>query len=153
MSKHPDQSCELTNMCLIRDPEGRVLLQTRTKSDWPGYTLPGGHIEPGEDFLEALVREVKEETGLTVLNPRLCGVMEFYPERTQDRYLVFLYEADQYSGELEGSSEGRVQFLRVEDVPSSMWAQDMDAILDVCYYHRATGITFRHGDPKDRYVW
>ena len=45
-------------------------MQERKKKDWPGYTLPGGHVEMGESFVDAVVREMKEETGLTVLNPR-----------------------------------------------------------------------------------
>ena len=154
MSKHALQACELTNMCLIRDEAGRVLLQLRTKKDWPGWTLPGGHIEPGEDFREAIVREVEEETGLTILHPKLAGVLEFYRTRPdQDRYLVFIYEADRFKGSLSSESEGKVEFKRVEEIDTSDWAPDMDAILEVCYYHTATGITFPKGEPEGRYTW
>lgn len=46
---------ELTNLCLIyRDNE--ILLQNRKKSDWQGYTLPGGHVEPYESFTDAVIR-------------------------------------------------------------------------------------------------
>ena len=63
---------ELTVLCLIHDEE-RYLLQDRVNEDWKGYTLPGGHVEPGESIVDAVIREMKEETGLTIRSPRLCG--------------------------------------------------------------------------------
>ena len=59
------ENAEFTVLCLIEDGS-RVLLQDRVKADWKGYTLPGGHVEKGESFVEAVIREMKEETGLEV---------------------------------------------------------------------------------------
>ena len=50
-------------------------------------------------------------------------------------------------------SEGKVEFKRVEEIDTQDWAPDMDAILEVCYYHTATGITFPKGEPEGRYTW
>ena len=58
------ETVELTVLCLIED-ENKILLQNRVKKDWQGYALPGGHVEPGESFVDAVVREMKEETELT----------------------------------------------------------------------------------------
>ena len=58
------ENVELTVLCLIEDGD-KILLQNRVKKDWQGYALPGGHIEPGESFVDAIIREMKEETGLT----------------------------------------------------------------------------------------
>ena len=49
------EKCELTVLCLLEE-DGRILLQDRVKKDWAGYTLPGGHVEPGESFTDAVVR-------------------------------------------------------------------------------------------------
>ncbi len=52
---------ELTVLCLlVRGKE--IFLQNRIKEDWQGDTLPGGHVEKGESFVDAVVRERKEKT-------------------------------------------------------------------------------------------
>lgn len=63
-------------LCLVED-ENKILLQNRIKKDWQGYALPGGHVELGESFVDAVIREIKEETGLVVIEPRLAGVKQF----------------------------------------------------------------------------
>ena len=70
------ENVRLTVLCLIEDGD-KILLQNRVKKDWRGYALPGRHVEPGESFVDAVIREMKEETGLTILNPRLVGVKQF----------------------------------------------------------------------------
>jgi 8-oxo-dGTP diphosphatase len=67
------ENVELTVLCLIQDGD-KILLQNRVKKDWKGYTLPGGHVEPGESFVDAVKREMKEETGLDIINPKLTGI-------------------------------------------------------------------------------
>ena len=57
------EACELTNMCMVCDGE-RVLVQDRLDPNWSGIVFPGGHVEKNESFVESVVREVKEETGL-----------------------------------------------------------------------------------------
>ena len=76
------EEVELTVLCLL-EKDNKILLQNRVKDDWRGFTMPGGHIEPGESIVDAVVREMKEETGLTVLNPKLCGVKQFPIETHQ----------------------------------------------------------------------
>lgn len=55
------ENVELTVLCLIHR-ENQYLLQDRVKEDWKGYTLPGGHVEKGESIVDAVIREMKEET-------------------------------------------------------------------------------------------
>ena len=69
------ETVEFTNMCTICDGS-RVVVIDRKKRDWPGITFPGGHIEPGESFADAVIREVLEETGLHICSPQLCGIKD-----------------------------------------------------------------------------
>ena len=66
------ENVELTVLCLIRRGN-EYLLQDRIKKDWRGFTLPGGHVEPGESLVDSVVREMQEETGLTIRHPKLIG--------------------------------------------------------------------------------
>ena len=103
------EEVELTNMCMILDGKGNVLVQNKKNNPvWQGWNFPGGHVEPGEYVTPSVIREMKEETGLTVENPRLCGIKEFHKSKDGKRYIVFLYRAERFSGELRSSSEGEV---------------------------------------------
>ena len=110
------ESAIFTNMCMISDGGGNVLVQDRRNPDWPGITFPGGHVEPGEAFTDSVVREVFEETGLTIENPQLCGLKQFQT-REGERYVVFLYRADRYHGSLRSSREGEVFWIPREKLP------------------------------------
>lgn len=122
------ENAELTVLCLLQS-EGAYLLQNRVKEDWKGYTLPGGHIEAGESIVDAVIREMQEETGLTILNPRLCGVKQF-PIKG-GRYIVFLFRADQYEGELCSSAEGDMHWIKKEELSNVDLVSDFQELLQV----------------------
>ena len=122
------ENVELTVLCLVEDGD-QILLQNREKKDWRGYALPGGHVEPGESFVNAVVREMKEETGLTILTPRLVGVKQFPIEN--GRYVVFLFKATQWSGELRSSEEGQMEWIRYSELPTVKTVDDFDDLLKV----------------------
>lgn len=111
------EKIELTTAVLVKDPDGRILLEDRQNTDWPGLFFPGGHVEPGESVVHGAIRELWEETGLTIENPRLCGLKQF-PLDEGGRYLVLFFKADRYSGELHGSEEGPVFWVAPEDLPN-----------------------------------
>jgi len=119
---------ELTTLCLIYR-EDSFLLQNRVKKDWCGYTLPGGHVEPGESIVDSVIREMKEETGLTVENVKLCGVKQFPIEN--GRYVVFLFKTDTFSGELQSSDEGCVEWIHRDKLPEYPCVADLQELLDV----------------------
>lgn len=100
----------LTNMCMVTDDKGNVLVQNRKDPNWPGIVFPGGHVEPGESFVDSVIREVREETGITVLNPKLCGVKQFQTREGQ-RYVVFLFEANRFEGTVQSSDEGEAMWI------------------------------------------
>ncbi len=103
------EEVELTNMCMICDVMGNVLVQNKINHPtWHGWNFPGGHVEEGEYVTPSVIREMEEETGLTVEDPRLCGIKEFHKAKDGKRYIVFLYIADKFSGELKASSEGEI---------------------------------------------
>ena len=79
---------ELCNMCMMMDVDGRVLVQERLPkptNPWSGLTFPGGHVEPGETVVASIIREVQEETGLTISNLENCGYIQWYNEKKQKR--------------------------------------------------------------------
>lgn len=119
-----------TNMCMISDGRGNVLVQDRHATDWPGVTFPGGHVEPGESFTASVIREVKEETGLTIERPKLCGIKQFQTEANQ-RYVVLLYRAEQYSGTLTSSDEGEVFWVRRSELGRYRLPVDFEDMLKV----------------------
>ena len=122
------ENVELTVLCLITDGD-RILLQNRTKNDWQGYTLPGGHVEPGESFVDAVIREVKEETGLDIKNPRLAGVKQFPIEG--GRYVVLLFKANEYSGTVVSSDEGQMVWVDSNHLPEIHTVDDFEDLIRV----------------------
>jgi len=127
------ETTELTVLCLL-EQDGNILLQDRVKADWRGFALPGGHIEPGESIVSAVVREMQEETGLTVLDPVLCGVKQF-PRVGESyeagRYLVFLFRATRFSGTLRSSDEGQMHWIRADKLQEVNLVDDLEEMLRV----------------------
>lgn len=119
---------ELTVLCLLADGD-RILLQDRVKADWRGYTLPGGHVEPGESFVDAVIREMKEETGLTVIEPKLVGIKQFPID--DGRYIVLLFRAEKYTGELVSSDEGKMEWVRRDSISQINTVNDLEELLRV----------------------
>lgn len=119
---------ELATICLVYK-NNKVLLQNRVKEDWKGYALPGGHIEPGESVVESVIREVKEETGLDIQNPVLCGIKQFPIEG--GRYLIFLFKTTEFSGELVSSPEGEMVWVDRDQLSVLDTVEDFEELLQV----------------------
>ncbi len=119
----------LTNLCMIKNGS-KVLVEEKTGPGAGGIIFPGGHVEEHEPVVDSVIREMKEETGLTVEKPRLCGIKEWINE-DGSRYLVFLFTADRFSGELVSSREGRVFWIEREDVLKTHWIWHMDSLMRI----------------------
>ncbi len=122
------EQVELTCLCMIYKDD-KILLQNRIKKDWKGYTLPGGHIEPGESFVDAVVREMKEETGLDIFNPQLCGIKQFPIDG--GRYIVLLYKTNEFEGELVSSEEGQMEWICRKDLDKVNTVSDLVELFQV----------------------
>ena len=122
------ERAELTVLCLVRDGD-KYLLQDRAKGDWTGFTLPGGHVEPGESIVDAVVREIKEETGLEIHSPKLCGVKHFPIDG--GRYIVFLFTADDFTGELSSSDEGKMYWCHKDELHKYNLVNDFTELVNV----------------------
>jgi len=120
----------LTNMCMVIDGQGNVLVQNRIDPHWSGYVFPGGHVEPGESIVTSVIREVWEETGITIREPRLCGVKQFQTKEGW-RYVVFLFKANQWEGELRSSKEGEALWLPREGLLERKCVPDFDHLLKI----------------------
>jgi len=137
---------KLTNMCMIYDDSGQVLVQDRTSSDWPGVTFPGGKIEPDESLVDSVVREVKEETGLNVRSLQLCGIKDWIFE-DGSRYMLLMYKTNDFDGKIKASSEGSVYWVKMSKLKGLDLAKDMKKMLDIFtkdhlsefYYYQENG--------------
>ena len=116
-----------TTLCYI-EKDGCYLLLHRVKKEhdinhdkWIGV---GGGFENGESPEDCLLREVREETGLTLTSYSLRGVITFVTDCQESEYM-FLYTADGFSGELTDCEEGTLEWVpksRIYDLP--IWEGD-----------------------------
>ncbi|MGC3941514.1 8-oxo-dGTP diphosphatase [Streptococcus koreensis] len=136
----------LCNLCMVEDLEnGKVVLQYRSPErykKWSGYAFPGGHIEEGESLAESVIREVYEETGLTIAAPKLVAVKDWEPDEG-GRYIVFCYKATEFTGQLRSSEEGEVSWVEKDQLEKLDLSYDMLPLLEVMedpdlseYYYR-----------------
>ena len=114
-------------MCMVQDGT-KILVQDRIKS-WCGIAFPGGHIEEHESIVDSVIREIYEETGLTISNPRLCGVKQWFKDGM--RNLCFLFKADKFSGTLKSNDEGRIFWIERADLSKNKLASNFDIMLKV----------------------
>lgn len=117
----------LTTLCYI-EKDGKYLMLHRVskkhdvnKDKWIGI---GGHFEEGESPEECLLREAREETGLTLTSWRFRGIVTFMAEEWQTEYMC-LYTADGFEGELCACDEGTLEWVAKEDLMNlNLWEGD-----------------------------
>lgn len=125
----------LQNMCMIYDRENdKILVLDKVKKHgWEGLTFVGGHVEDGEVLYDSCVREVFEETGLTVKNLKLKGTVSWIDEIKDKRELGFLYYTEDFSGELiENNVEGTLSWFGIDEFRNANGkSYSIDKILDL----------------------
>lgn len=91
------------------------------KDKWIGV---GGHFEQGESPEDCLLREVKEETGLTLKSYRFRGILTFNFNDNESEYIC-LYTADEFEGELRDCDEGTLEWVPKSEIHNlNLWEGD-----------------------------
>ena len=121
---------ELTNMCMIYDDQGNVLVEEKLVHNSKGLIFPGGHVESNESVAESMIREIKEETGLTISNLQFCGIKDWI-EFDGSRYMVFLYKTNTYSGNIQSSSEGEIFWMPLEELKEKETLWHLNMMLEI----------------------
>ena len=120
---------ELTNLCLIYQGD-QILVEEKIWRGQKGIVFPGGHVEKNESLCASVIREMREETGLTIENPIPCGFKDWIND-DGSRYLVLLYKTNRFSGELRPSEEGRVFWTTREEFARLPVLWNMREILQI----------------------
>ncbi|MCQ2517576.1 MAG: 8-oxo-dGTP diphosphatase [Lachnospiraceae bacterium] len=128
--------CILSTLAYL-ERDGKFLMLYRNKKPndvnggkWIGV---GGKLEENESPTECMIREVREETGLTVTGYTFLGVITFVSD-TWDNEEMFLYKCDSFEGELtEDCPEGELKWIPKEDIMNlSLWEGDRYFLKDIC---------------------
>ncbi len=119
---------KLATLCYIKN-NGKTLMLYRNKKEndyhegkWNGI---GGKFEQGETPEECAIREIKEETGLDVYEPKLKGMITFPLFDGKDDWYVYLFVITNFSGELIDSPEGKLEWIPDEKITElNLWDGD-----------------------------
>ncbi|UZJ78239.1 8-oxo-dGTP diphosphatase [Fictibacillus sp. KU28468] len=116
---------QLYTMCMIQNGDQCLLINRPDKKGFPGYIAPGGKVDFPESLVDGAIREVKEETGLTVRNLTFKGLDEYVNPSEHLRYMVFNYLATEFEGELlNNPPEGEAIWIsldELEHLPMQPW--------------------------------
>ena len=118
---------KISTICYIRKGDACLMLH-RTKKEhdvnegkWIGV---GGKLKSGESPEECICREVREETGFTLLGYKLRGIITFSSEGWEDE-LIFVYTADEFTGRLTDCDEGELKWIPLNEIMSlNLWEGD-----------------------------
>ncbi|PWH13562.1 MAG: DNA mismatch repair protein MutT [Anaerolineae bacterium] len=118
---------KLATLCYVKR-DGKTLMIHRMKragdihaGKWNGL---GGKLEPGESPEQCVIREVREESGLEIIQPRYHGLLVFADFKGEDWY-VWVFTAEHFHGTLTDSSEGQLAWISDEQILSlPLWPSD-----------------------------
>jgi len=119
---------KLATLCYIQKDNKTLMLHRIKKEDdmhegkWNGL---GGKFEPGESPEECVIREIREECGLTLKNPTLKGVLSFPAFSKDEDWYVFIFLAKDFEGTLKESNEGNYEWIDNEKLFNlPLWGGD-----------------------------
>ncbi len=142
---------KLATLCYVMH-EGKTLMLHRVKKEndyhegkWNGL---GGKFEAGETPEECAIREVREESGLTMLEPKLKGMITFPMFDEKDDWYVFLYTCERFTGSLIDSPEGDLEWIPNDKVYDlNLWEGDK-IFLNWIYADRFFSAKFTYNGGK-----
>lgn len=126
------ETVTLTNMVMVEDENGKILVEDKVDPHWKGISFPGGHLLPNESIVHSAIREVKEETGLDIKDLKLVGVNNNVSPNF-NRYLVFLFKTKTFSGELKSSEEGKVFWVDRKDLINYKLTPEFSDLIEIFY--------------------
>lgn len=107
---------------IIQNPKNEILIGKRKGSHSPFYSIPGGHLEKGETFEEAAIKEVFEETGLRIKNPRVFSVTNNLRTNKYENkhYISVNLFTNEFDGELEVKEHDKCEIWewhKISEIP------------------------------------
>ena len=119
----------LTTLCYIEKDDAYLMLHRVSKKNdinkdkWIGI---GGHFQLNESPEECLLREAKEETGLTLTSYRFRGIVTFITDGLEEAEYMHLYTADGFKGEMIACDEGTLEWVPKSKIPElNLWEGDL----------------------------
>mgnify|MGYP000453082369 FL=1 len=139
----------LCNMIKINRGNDVLVLDKVKKYGWEGLTFPGGHVEKIESITESVIREAKEETNLDIENIKYVGMISWYDMGNDDRIVGFLYETDDFSGELiKENVEGTLEFIDYDELKNMDGHSDSMGEIFAIYDGKYSEIVLYYEDNK-----
>lgn len=139
----------LCNMIKINRGNDVLVLDKVKKYGWEGLTFPGGHVEKIESITESVIREAKEETNLDIENIKYVGMISWYDIDNNDRIVGFLYETDDFSGELvKENVEGTLEFIDYDELKNMDGHSDSMGEIFAIYDGEYSEIVLYYEDNK-----
>ena len=141
---------EKTVLCYLeKDHQFLMLLRNKKKEDintkkWIGV---GGHIEKGESIEQALVREVKEETGLSLKSYSYRGELLFINDDFKE--IMYLFTSNDFTGELIECNEGELHWVDIDKVLDlNLWEGDRAFLLPLIQTQEFIKMTLRYSNNR-----
>lgn len=142
----------LTVMCMIYNKDKDEVLMINRLNDWPGFTFPGGHVENCEPIVDAVIREIKEETGYNIKSPKLIGIREWYEKNDNTRNVGLLFMTTGYKGKvITETSEGQISWIKVKDLLKIKLAEGFDKELPLFLENKWIEIYSKYEDNDNIY--
>ncbi len=112
------------NICIVKNK--KILLLNRQHDNFKGWIQPGGKVEFMESIFDAAIREVKEETGLDILNLKLKGISGFINKTKGERYIYYDFLSNNFKGTIKNQSkEGNPKWWDIDQLNNIDMQEDI----------------------------